>query len=157
MYETFVLTSSVVYGVLESGTKSGDSTQYFYTEVISDTRRKISQLLVAFDEKSVNILLQLRQTGEAKLGSVHGILSLVVRELNETNEQLTDVGNKTRDSETVAVVNFIPGCSGFEELGGKAQRSGPCDITRPFVGHNSIHVAKDEGDSLRPASISDDH
>ena len=76
MYETFVLTSSV-YGVLQSGTKSGDSTQYFCAGVISDTGRKISQFLVAFDEKSVNILLQLRQTEEAKSGSVHAILSLV--------------------------------------------------------------------------------
>jgi hypothetical protein len=46
---------------MESDTESGDTTQYLGMGVICNDSRKISQLLVAFDEKSVNILLQLRQ------------------------------------------------------------------------------------------------
>jgi hypothetical protein len=60
VYKTFVLTSSI-YGAMESDTESGDTTQYLGMGVICNDSRKISQLLVAFDEKSVNILLQLRQ------------------------------------------------------------------------------------------------
>ena len=60
VHKTFVLTSPI-YGVLESRTKLGDTTQYLGLGIIGDGSRKISQLLVAFDEKSVNILLQLRQ------------------------------------------------------------------------------------------------
>ena len=61
VYETFVLTSSI-YGAMESDTESGDTTQYLGMGVICNDSRKIFQLLVAFDEKSVNILLQLRQS-----------------------------------------------------------------------------------------------
>lgn len=60
VYETFVLTSSI-YGVTESATESGDTTQYLGMGVICNDSRQISQPLVAFNEKSVNILLQLRQ------------------------------------------------------------------------------------------------
>jgi len=60
VYETFVLTSSI-YGAMESDTEFGDTTQYLGMGVICNDSRQISQPLVAFDEKSVNILLQLRQ------------------------------------------------------------------------------------------------
>jgi len=60
VYETFVLTLSI-YGNLESVTESADTTQYLGIGVICNDSRQISQPLVAFDEKSVNILLQLRQ------------------------------------------------------------------------------------------------
>jgi hypothetical protein len=61
VYETFILTSPI-YGVLEGGTKFGDTTQYFSLGIIGDGSRKICQLFVAFDEKSIYILLQLWQT-----------------------------------------------------------------------------------------------
>jgi hypothetical protein len=61
VYETFVLTSSI-YGVMESVIEFGDMTHYLGIGIICNDRRKISQPLVAFDEKSVNILLQLRQS-----------------------------------------------------------------------------------------------
>jgi hypothetical protein len=60
VYETFVLTSSI-YGATESETESADTTRYLGIGVICNDSRQISQPLVAFDEKSANILLQLRQ------------------------------------------------------------------------------------------------
>jgi hypothetical protein len=63
VYETFVLTLSI-YGVMESDTECGGTTQYLGIGVICNDSRKISQPLVGFDEKSVNILLQLRQAAK---------------------------------------------------------------------------------------------
>jgi len=60
VYETFVLTSSI-YSATESETESADTTQYLGIGVICNDSRQISQPLVAFDEKSANILLQPRQ------------------------------------------------------------------------------------------------
>jgi hypothetical protein len=50
VYETFVLTFSI-YSALEIATESGDTTQYLGIRVICNDTRKISQPLVAFDEK----------------------------------------------------------------------------------------------------------